>query len=45
LSAGGSDSPYNILRDAGVDLASSAPFDVAMNAFKDALEQLKAAGL
>jgi oligoendopeptidase F len=45
LSAGGGDSPYNILRDAGVDLASGAPFDAAMEAFKDALEQLKALDL
>ncbi len=42
LSAGGSDSPYEILKIAGVDLATRAPFDFAMNEFKDTLEQLKA---
>ncbi len=40
LSAGGSDSPYNILKAAGVDLASDHPYEVAMNEFNDALEQL-----
>lgn len=42
LSAGGSDSPYEILKIAGVDLATRAPFDFAMKEFKDTLEQLKA---
>ena len=42
LSAGGSDSPYEILKIAGVDLATRAPFDFAMNEFKNTLEQLKA---
>lgn len=42
LSAGGSDSPYEILKIAGVDLATRAPFDFAMNEFKDTLQQLKA---
>ena len=41
LSAGGSDSPYEILKIAGVDLATRAPFDFAMNEFRDTLEQLK----
>ncbi|MBQ4049180.1 MAG: oligoendopeptidase F [Clostridia bacterium] len=41
LSAGGSDSPYNILKIAGVDLATSRPYDVAMKEFADTLEQLK----
>lgn len=40
LSAGGSDSPYNILKAAGVDLATDHPYEVAMNEFNDALEQL-----
>lgn len=42
LSAGGSDSPYEILKIAGVDLATRAPFDFAMKEFKETLEQLKA---
>lgn len=40
LSAGGSDSPYEILKIAGVDLATLAPFDFAMKEFKDTLDEL-----
>lgn len=41
LSAGGSKSPYDILVDAGVDLATSTPYEVAMNEFDSVLEELK----
>lgn len=41
LSAGGSDSPYEILKIAGVDLATEQPFNVAMQEFKDALDRLE----
>lgn len=41
LCAGGSDSPYEILKQTGVDLATSAPFEVAMKEFNDALQELK----
>jgi len=41
LSAGGSDSPYEILKIAGVDLATKAPFERAMKEFKETLEMLK----
>ena len=40
LSAGGSDSPYEILKIAGVDLATKAPFERAMKEFKDTFEML-----
>lgn len=40
LSAGGSDSPYEILKAAGVDLATEAPFEVAMKEFADTLDAL-----
>ena len=41
LSAGGSDSPYNILKNAGVDLATKAPYEVAMKEFNDTLALLE----
>lgn len=41
LSAGGNDSPYEILKQTGVDLATSAPFEIAMKEFNDALQELK----
>lgn len=41
LSAGGSDSPYNILKNAGVDLATSHPYEVAMKEFADTLALLE----
>ena len=40
LSAGGSDSPYEILKIAGVDLAERQPFDAAMREFKQSLDML-----
>lgn len=42
LSAGGSDSPYNILKNVGVDLACTEPYEFAMKEFADTLEELKA---
>lgn len=41
LSAGGSYSPYEILRDAGVDLLTNAPYESAFSEFDEALKQLK----
>ncbi|MCL2675696.1 MAG: oligoendopeptidase F [Firmicutes bacterium] len=41
LSAGGSDSPYLILKNTGVDLAATEPFEVAMNEFDEVLHELK----
>ena len=41
LCAGGSDSPYEILKIAGVDLGSSEPFKVAMDEFCLTLDALK----
>ncbi len=42
LSAGGSDSPVEILKLAGVDLTKPDAFNAAMASFKDALEQFEA---
>ena len=42
LSSGGSDSPVELLKLAGVDLTRSDAFDAAMASFKDALEQFEA---
>ena len=42
LSAGGSMDPLDILRLAGVDLMEKAPFDKAMQLFKDTLDELVA---
>lgn len=41
LQSGGSDSPYELLKIAGVDLMDKTPFNNAMNEFKATLEQLK----
>lgn len=41
LCAGGSDSPYNILKNAGVDLATKAPYEVAMKEFNETLKLLE----
>ncbi len=41
LSAGGSDSPYATLKNAGVDLATKHPYEVAMKEFNDTLELLE----
>ncbi len=41
LCAGGSKSPYEILKDCGVDLLTSNPYDVAFGEFRDTLEELK----
>ena len=41
LSAGGHKSPYEILKDAGVDLCSPAPFDAAMKEFGATLAEIK----
>ncbi len=41
LKSGGSDSPYELLKIAGVDLLQKQPFEVAMGEFKSTLEQLK----
>ena len=43
LRAGGSDYPYNILRNAGVDLATPEPYQAVvnrMNAIMDEMEKL-----
>lgn len=42
LSSGGSDSPVELLKLAGVDLTKKDAFETAMNSFADALEQFKA---
>ncbi len=41
LSAGGSDDPVSILKKAGVDLTTKAPFEVAMQEFADTLAEFK----
>lgn len=41
LSSGGSDSPVELLKIAGVDLMDKKPFEVALNAFKEALTEFK----
>lgn len=40
LKAGGSKSPYEIMKDLGVDLSSPAPYKKAMDVFKNTVEQL-----
>ena len=42
LSSGGSDSPVELLKLAGVDLTKKDAFDLAMRSFKNALEQFEA---
>ena len=39
LSSGGSDSPVELLKLAGVDLTKKDAFDAAMQSFEDALNQ------
>lgn len=41
LSSGGSDSPVELLKIAGVDLTTKAPFEAAMRAFADSLDRLE----
>ena len=41
LSAGGSEDPVSILKKAGVDLTTKAPFDAAMQEFADTLNEFK----
>ena len=41
LSAGGSDDPVSILQKAGVDLTTKTPFEVAMQEFKNTLDEFK----
>ncbi len=41
LSAGGSEDPVSILKKAGVDLTTKAPFDAAMQEFADTLAEFK----
>ena len=41
LSSGGKTDPVTILKQAGVDLTTKAPFEAAMQEFKDTLEEFK----
>ncbi|MDR2201263.1 MAG: oligoendopeptidase F [Clostridiales bacterium] len=41
LSAGGKKSPYEILKDCGVDLAADEPYDIAFGEFTDTLAKLE----
>ncbi len=41
LRAGGHKSPYEILKDAGVDLMTDEPYRIAMQEFRDALHELE----
>lgn len=41
LSSGGCTDPVSILKKAGVDLTTKAPFEAAMKEFKDTLEEFK----
>ena len=41
LSSGGSEDPVSILKKAGVDLTTKAPFKTAMEEFKATLEEFK----
>ncbi|MDB5679355.1 oligoendopeptidase F [Sphingomonas bacterium] len=42
LKAGGSDYPYDVLKRAGLDMASAAPYQAVVAAFKDTLDQVEA---
>ncbi|MBN8813975.1 MAG: oligoendopeptidase F [Sphingomonas sp.] len=42
LKAGGSDYPYDILKRAGLDMASPAPYQAVIATFKDTLDQIEA---
>ncbi|MBQ5795517.1 MAG: oligoendopeptidase F, partial [Kiritimatiellae bacterium] len=41
LRSGGKTDPVTILQGAGVDLTTKAPFEAAMQEFKDTLEEFK----
>ena len=41
LSSGGCTDPVSILKKAGVDLTTNAPFEVAMSEFKSTLDEFK----
>ena len=41
LSSGGSDSPVELLKLAGVDLTKNEPYELAMNSFKSALDEFE----
>ncbi len=41
LSSGGCEDPVSILKKAGIDLTAKAPFEVAMQEFKDTLQEFK----
>ena len=41
LSSGGSDSPVELLKIAGVDLTEKTAYESAFSVFKDALEEFK----
>ncbi len=41
LSAGGSDYPINVLKDAGIDMLSSEPFDQTMCAMNRAMDEIE----
>ena len=41
LSSGGCEDPVSILKKAGVDITTSAPFEAATQEFKDTLEEFK----
>jgi oligoendopeptidase F len=41
LSAGGSDYPINLLREAGVDMTSSVPFDKTMQAMERTMDEIE----
>ncbi|MEG1027547.1 MAG: M3 family metallopeptidase, partial [Oscillospiraceae bacterium] len=41
LSAGGCDTPINILKKAGIDLTTKEPFQYAMDELKNTIEELK----
>ena len=41
LSSGGCTDPVTILKKTGVDLTTKAPFEAAMNEFKETLEEFK----
>ncbi|MBN8808493.1 MAG: oligoendopeptidase F family protein [Sphingomonas sp.] len=41
LKAGGSDYPYDILKRAGLDMASPAPYQAVVATFKDTLDQVE----
>jgi oligoendopeptidase F len=41
LSAGGSDYPINLLKDAGVDMTTSVPFDKTMKMMNWAMDEIE----